>query len=79
MRVFGSEPLFDRGRVGIARFPPYRNITTKRLPVWDAPGQALTAQHADFAFGDVQPGAVFRRMMNLETLAEPDGMLRRER
>ncbi len=77
-RVFGGEPLFYRGRVGVARFPPCRNLAAERFPVGDAPGQALTAQHADSALGDVQPGAVFRRMMNLETLAEPAGLVRRQ-
>ncbi len=77
-RVLGGEPLFDRGRVGIAHFLPCRNLAAERLPVRDTPGQALTAQHADSAFGDVQSAAVFRRMMNLETLAEPAGLLRRK-
>ncbi len=72
-RVFGGELLLDRGRVGVPRFLPCRNLAAERLPARDAP-----AQHADSAFGDVQPGAVFRHMMNLETLADPVGLLRRE-
>ncbi len=78
MRVLGGEPLFDRGRVGVTRFPPFRNLAAQRLPVGDAPGQALAAQHADSAFGDVPPGAVFRRAVNFETVADPAGLVRRE-
>ncbi len=77
-RVLGGEPLFDRGRVGVARLLPCRNLAAERLPVGDAPGQALTAQHADSALGDVQPGAVFRRAVNFETVADPAGLVRRE-
>ncbi len=75
MRILGGEPLFDGDRVGIVRFLPCRNLAAERLPVRDAPGQALTAEHADSALGDVQPCAVFRHMMNFETLAEPAGLI----
>ena len=44
------------------------------LFVGDAPVETLRGEDAEFGFGQVQPGTVFRRVMPFETFDQPPGL-----
>ena len=66
--VGGCELPVDRsgGRVSVAL--PGRNLLRQSLWIVDSPSQTLSPQHAEFAFGDIQPPAVLGRVVNVEPL-----------
>ena len=66
----GGELPIDLAVDRIARFLPCINFATKQCRTLDTTIQALTLQNAEFTFGNVQPTAVFRRVVNLQTLGQ---------
>jgi hypothetical protein len=54
----GREVPFDGGSFGIALPLPSHDLRADRREVWQAPIQALAAEHAQLALRQVQPTAV---------------------
>ena len=65
-RVMGRELPVDLGSTKVAIAFPGGNLVRQALPVVDPARQALPSEHTQFAFGDVQPASVFRRVVNLQ-------------
>jgi hypothetical protein len=51
---------------------------TKCVPIWNPPFQALRSQNGEFALGDVEPAAVFGRVMPFEARCQAMGFFRLE-
>ena len=77
--VVGCELPVDVIRSAVPLALPSSNLLRQTAPVIDSAGEALPPQHAEFAFGDVQPTAMLGRVVDLQTLREPPGFLRRKR
>ena len=66
-------PLSDGvGFVSLA--DPGVDLVDDCLFVGDSPVEALRGEDAEFGFGQVQPGTVFRRVMPFEALDESPGL-----
>ena len=69
--VIGREPPVDLRSTNVAISFPSGNLVRQALPVVDSARQALPSEHTQFAFGNVQPASMFRRVMNLQTFRQP--------
>src|SRR3954470_20543897 len=58
---------------------PGGHLPLQLLPGLDPPGQALPGQHRQLDLRHVQPAPVLRRVVDLQLLGDPPGLLRRER
>jgi len=74
--VGGRELPVDVFHVCVPVAFPGGNLVRQSLSVVDSPGQTLSPQHTVFAFGNIQPTAVLRRVMNIEPFGKPSGFLR---
>ena len=77
---FGRSPgtPFDLGFFAIPGCCPGGDFGFQGCLVRDAPVEALPRQNAEFAFSDVQPGAVFWRVMPFEPVGDTAGLGGRE-
>jgi len=73
--VIGRELPVDVGGTKVAVGFPSGNLVRQALPVVDPARQALPSEHTQFAFGDVQPASVFRRVMNLQAFRQSPASL----
>ncbi len=77
-RVSGSKlPAYFDLRLIATLFPRLR-FACQRFDVSNAAVETLRGQHRQFAFRDIQPTAMFRCVMPLETFCQTSGFLRRK-
>jgi len=71
----GELPV-DLSLVGVGGVLPGGEFVVEGVQVGDAPAQALPGQAGQFDLGDVEPGAVFGGVVDLQALGEGVGLRR---
>ena len=77
--VAGGELPVNLSLVGIDRVLPGGEFAVEDVEVGDPPVQALPGQGGEFDLGDVEPGAVFRGVVDLQPGREAVRLGRLER
>ena len=57
---------------------PCRDFPSHEFDVRDAPVEALAAERAEFNLGNVEPTAMFGRVMDFKATSQPPRFLRRK-
>ena len=78
-RLVGRKLPVDLGGADVSVAFPGGDFVREALPVVDPARQTLPSEHAQFAFGNVQPASVFRGVMNLQPFRQSPGFARNER
>ena len=76
--VFGGEPPIHRRRTAVALGLPGPHGGLQGLLVADAPVGTLATEYAELGFGDIEPAAVLRSLVDLEAVPDPFGFRRLE-
>lgn len=69
-RVVGGESPVNAFLRGVALLLPGAALAAQCRQTGNSPVQALPGKNAQLAFGDVEPGTVFGRIVNFQTLDE---------
>ncbi len=75
--VVGRELPVDTIRVGVSVPLPGRRLC-QTVSILNSAGETLPSQRTEFAFGDVLPTAMLGSVVDLQTLRDPPGFLRRK-
>jgi hypothetical protein len=68
--VFGGEVPLDLALAGVDGVLPDGQLSVEEAGVVDSPVQALPGQGAELDLGDVEPGAVFGGVVELQALGQ---------
>jgi hypothetical protein len=68
--VAGGEPPVDLSLVGVGGASPGGEFIVEKVDVGDAPAEALLGQAGQFDLGDVEPGAVLGRVVDLQPVCQ---------
>src|SRR5262245_11999354 len=72
----GGEAPGDGAGTAVALLLPGGCLRTERVAVWDASPQALPAEDAEFDLRDVEPAAMFGRVVHFQLLPQPPRLRR---
>jgi hypothetical protein len=77
--VGGGELPVDLALISVGGVLPGGEFGVEGVDVGDAAVEALASQGGEFDLGDVEPGAVFRGVVDLQSLRQVEGVLWRGR
>ena len=72
-RIFCCEAPVDRSASLVACRTPGAHLPLHRIYIRQSPAQTLARQHAEFAFGHIQPTPMLRRVHKLQPLQQRTG------